>query len=189
MGYFDEAIENKENEEVLEHHGIRGQKWGVRRFQNKDGSLKPAGEKRYGDARSLKVAGHKALAKVYEINEKTYAKSNKTLSSMNKAAKNNQLKKAEEAQKEANKKRDERVAYKEEFNKNLKEVKEKATFKDKIIFSDGTRRRAAKLMTDNKNMSYEEATKQSHKEAVINTAGILAAYGSYHLVNEFMKNK
>ena len=23
----------------LEHHGIKGQRWGVRRFQNKDGSL------------------------------------------------------------------------------------------------------------------------------------------------------
>lgn len=32
----------------LYHHGIKGQKWGVRRFQNADGSLKPAGAKRYG---------------------------------------------------------------------------------------------------------------------------------------------
>lgn len=29
------------------HHGIKGQKWGVRRFQNEDGSLTPAGERRY----------------------------------------------------------------------------------------------------------------------------------------------
>ena len=28
------------------HHGIKGQKWGVRRFQTKDGSLTPAGKKR-----------------------------------------------------------------------------------------------------------------------------------------------
>lgn len=33
--------------EYLEHHGILGMKWGVRRFQNEDGSLTDAGKKRY----------------------------------------------------------------------------------------------------------------------------------------------
>lgn len=34
------------------HSGIKGMKWGVRRYQNKDGSLTPAGKKRYDrDAR------------------------------------------------------------------------------------------------------------------------------------------
>lgn len=31
----------------LYHHGIKGQHWGIRRFQNADGSLKPAGKNRY----------------------------------------------------------------------------------------------------------------------------------------------
>ena len=31
----------------LSHHGIRGMKWGVRRYQNKDGTLTDAGKKRY----------------------------------------------------------------------------------------------------------------------------------------------
>lgn len=33
----------------LYHHGIKGMKWGVRRFQNEDGSLTSAGKKRYDD--------------------------------------------------------------------------------------------------------------------------------------------
>ena len=46
------------------HHGIKGQKWGVRRFQNEDGSLTAEGKARYGDGDSgakafLKSAAHK----------------------------------------------------------------------------------------------------------------------------------
>lgn len=32
----------------IKHWGIFGQKWGIRRFQNKDGSLTPEGRQRYG---------------------------------------------------------------------------------------------------------------------------------------------
>lgn len=35
--------------EDLQHHGIKGQQWGRRRFQNEDGSLTPAGKERYDD--------------------------------------------------------------------------------------------------------------------------------------------
>lgn len=45
-------------DEELKHHGIKGMKWGVRRFQNADGSLTPEGRKRYGSG-DLKEAQKK----------------------------------------------------------------------------------------------------------------------------------
>lgn len=40
MRYYDDGL-------VLEHSGIKGQKWGIRRYQYEDGSLTEAGKKRY----------------------------------------------------------------------------------------------------------------------------------------------
>lgn len=52
----------------LQHHGILGMKWGVRRFQNRDGSLTPAGKKRkrqaYDDLAAKKEA-YKSAKKAY----------------------------------------------------------------------------------------------------------------------------
>ena len=48
------------SDEELYHHGIKGMKWGIRRYQNADGSLTPAGKKRLG-YKSISVQA--ALAK------------------------------------------------------------------------------------------------------------------------------
>lgn len=65
-----------ENDDDLElyHHGIKGQKWGVRRYQNADGSLTDAGKKHYGTSNTVKktaiygtiagAAGYGALAAI-----------------------------------------------------------------------------------------------------------------------------
>lgn len=56
----------------LHHHGIKGMRWGVRRFQNSDGSLTPAGRKRYSEnvtnaksAMNVAKAEQKAANKAY----------------------------------------------------------------------------------------------------------------------------
>lgn len=41
------------NKTYIAHHGIKGQKWGRRRFQNKDGSLTPEGVRRYGSVDNM----------------------------------------------------------------------------------------------------------------------------------------
>ena len=40
---------------VLGHSGIKGQKWGIRRFQNEDGSLTEEGKKRYGNPETYRA--------------------------------------------------------------------------------------------------------------------------------------
>ena len=56
----------------LIHYGIKGQKWGVRRFQNKDGSLTPSGMMRYNKkARELTIKkGKKYFSITRKDNEK-----------------------------------------------------------------------------------------------------------------------
>ena len=44
---------------TIYHYGIKGQKWGIRRFQNSDGSLTNAGKKRYSEDPSYTEAHSK----------------------------------------------------------------------------------------------------------------------------------
>lgn len=68
------------NNNELMHHGIHGMRWGVRRYQNKDGSLTAAGRKRINqlDSEYQKLTGKK-LSKSSESNtvKKTSAKPKK----------------------------------------------------------------------------------------------------------------
>lgn len=50
MNFFDKP----DPQTFLAHHGIKGQKWGIRRFQNKDGSLTEAGRKRVSKQYAIK---------------------------------------------------------------------------------------------------------------------------------------
>ena len=65
-------------EEYLAHHGVKNQRWGVRRFQNPDGSLTAAGKLRYSvdnGGRSIsKKVDPKSAAKLKKRHVKETAK-------------------------------------------------------------------------------------------------------------------
>lgn len=54
----------------LKHWGVKGQKWGQRRYQNKDGTLTPAGRKRY----NKEMEKLKAEEKILKNKARTQAK-------------------------------------------------------------------------------------------------------------------
>ena len=58
MTYYVAGIPYSPND--IYHHGIKGQKWGLRRFQNDDGSLTEEGRRRYGTD-SLGTNSNKSL--------------------------------------------------------------------------------------------------------------------------------
>lgn len=66
----------------LYHHGIKGMKWGRRRYQNKDGSLTPAGEKRYNNVYDINAAYYNKKANKLDAK----AKRNSTMANLNKKA-------------------------------------------------------------------------------------------------------
>lgn len=66
----------------LYHAGVKGMRWGVRRYQNPDGSLTPAGKKRYAKAEAakakVKAKDAKAKARIAKSSEKEKTKETTT---------------------------------------------------------------------------------------------------------------
>jgi len=108
-------------ESTLQHHGIKGQKWGIRRYQNEDGTWTAAGRERYGNERSFSGNARRALAKVYDINERFYSKrGNSAMAEANRKVKEQMLEKAKASdEKKANKllRKDEQLE--KEFNESM----------------------------------------------------------------------
>lgn len=85
---FDDFTVGEENrfskyvpKDELKHHGILGQKWGIRRYQNEDGSLTEAGKRRLQrqDDRWVKRKSGKIEAKAFKKSQREMRKVTKAL--------------------------------------------------------------------------------------------------------------
>lgn len=130
-------------EQYLEHHGILGQRWGVRRFQNPDGSLTKAGQKRYGEegSRTAKQTQDRLndLEKAVAYNQRAYNKSYNKITKMATRQAARATMTAERVKKMADKEK-----AKELINKSLNPTKHEK----KVITKNGIKIAEANAMMD-----------------------------------------
>lgn len=88
-----DLISNDQYEEYLSHHGILGQKWGVRRYQNSDGTLTSAGKKRLSNKKEP------SKAQVYKEKTEAYKSRMKQIKTMSDQELSNRLSRLEKEKK------------------------------------------------------------------------------------------
>lgn len=145
----------------LYHFGIKGQKWGIRRYQNKDGSLTPAGKKRV--SKQYKKLIDKTNSRISKKESKTYVDAyNKAANHMN----NGGIKKYNaEQQKKYGDKYAERDGYISDYEQMFFELVEKnynKTVKD-LITSDKDYVKAMKLVEKYNMTSWSDMAKKDYE--------------------------
>ena len=152
---------NSMNNNELYHHGILDQKWGIRRYENEDGTLTPAGKKRYNyDIDSAKEK-YKIAKKEAKEATKEYKKTSKFSSSFDQKRLNynNSIKRMELAK---NAIADEKI--KQKLNEETKKSNHRLKLEEKYLA---------------KGMSDEEAEIAAYKRA--KTEKVLAVVGGMTL--------
>ena len=167
-------------EDYLEHFGVKGMKWGVR----KQKVLNAKSE--YKKARK---AYNKSYNKAYN-----YSANHPYSQFVTKKGRAESENRWEQASSDADRYNSAKSAYKSAKRERKNAIKDtykginkNTSFYEKVMFNNATRKKAAKYVVDN-DMSVSEATAKAKGDAVRNTAILLAACGSIRIASGIINN-
>lgn len=144
-------------EDELYHHGIKGQKWGVRRFQNPDGTLTSAGERRYAKALRFRSSMDRRIERS-ELADAKIMNTRKVNREKLGLKYDRKIAKAGESSQKAAKLKDKKNAQIQDFDNGTKAVR--LGFKKyNDIMRDYRDTKADSIMTGEKSEKYKQAAK------------------------------
>lgn len=175
----------------LRHHGIKGMRWGVRRFQNKDGSLTPAGKKRYYDTPELnrQKADMKSTKAVRDASQRDYNRASNRYSNVP-TAKN--LKAVRETQKKylADNATYQHAKLKYQTNKEAARIQDKGIeFKKKSKHRLDLEEKYKKLGMDDKQAEAAANNRIKVERALAATAAIAVTAAAAYTANKVLKDR
>lgn len=155
---------------TLTHHGILGQKWGVRRYQNKDGSLTAAGKQHLGHGKERDKNIEEARNRVAE-HQKQSKEVNDLLTKMDEAYYNSR-------EKHQTWEQDDPRLYQTKEYKEAQKAYEDAC--------ELLRRNSDQYMQDLKTSELKTGKERS-QEIISRAGGIAATLGAAVIISEVMK--
>ena len=164
----------------LSHHGILGQKWGIRRYQDEKGNYTSAGKKRYIKDKTSGI--QKDIDSFKSVKNGIKDKKGRQLLTKEDVDSSVAGLKAQKAKQEA------KLSRKWDINKVSTDFDRSATSAEKFVYNEATRKRAAKFVVD-KNMPMTDALKKAKGEAWRNTAIYVGVMGGLTVAQIAVSNK